>query len=83
MSLDDFKDNNDNPLKEDPEEEDKWRYEEPDIPEWERYVRDDEKQDGESSRLILSITNSQIKFISDMSEAWISAKEYLELKLWR
>lgn len=85
MALDDFKDDDNNPLRKDPPNEDKWRHEEPGVPNWEKDMDFEEKEvdlDQTAYRLILTMTKSD-RFISDLSQAWISSRIALEIKLWR
>lgn len=82
MALDDFKD--DNPLEKDPPNEDKWRHEEPGIPDWERdmgYETKEVDSDDTAYRFILTMVKSD-KFVSDLSNCWISSRMKLDIKKW-
>jgi len=84
MGLDEFK--SDNPLSEDPPNEDKWRYEEPGVPQWERQINYDEElidSDSTIKRIVLSIANPNVKFIQDQSEAWISSRLHIDIRSYR
>lgn len=64
----------DDNIRSDPEDKDKWRYEEPDKPEWMYYT---DKKEGkfagyESKILIISMVNDQ--------DTFIASNDYVDLK---
>lgn len=83
MGLDDFKP--DNPFKVDPPQATKWRYEEPELPNWERHIIIEylNDEDPEGKVIILRTSTPDVPFINYIEDAWLSSKLYVSLSDYR